>query len=80
MPSYIKDTLDLIKRINEIKDITKDKILVTLDVKLLYTKNSNHEGIEAVKSALNSISQNPIAKIKFLFSILTLNNVVFIGI
>ena len=42
----------------------------------------NHEGIYAVKSALNSVSQKPIATkvIKFLFLILALNNFVFNGI
>ena len=83
MPSYIKDTSDFIKKIVETKDINKDTILVTLDLKSLYTNIPNHEGIEAVKSALNSVSQKPIATkviIKFLFLILTLNNFVFNGI
>ena len=83
LPSYIKDTSDFINRINETKEINKDSILVTLDVKSLYTNIPNHEGIEAVKSALNSVSQKPIATkviIKFLFLILTLNNFVFNGV
>ena len=83
LPSYIQDTSDFINRISETIDINKDTILVTLDVKSLYTNISNHEGIEAVKSALNSVSQKPIATkviIKFLFLILTLNNFVFNGI
>ena len=37
--------------------INKGTILVTLNVKSLYTNIPNHEGIEAVKSALNSISK-----------------------
>ena len=43
----------------------------------------NRQGIEAVKSALNSVSQNPIATkviIMFLYLILTLNSFVFNGI
>ena len=36
LPSYIKDTSGFINRINETKDINKDTILVTLDVKSLY--------------------------------------------
>ena len=83
MPSYLKDTSDFINRINETKDINKDTIRVTLHVKSLYTNIPNHEGIEAVKTALNSVSQKPIATkviIKFLFLILTLNNFVFNGI
>ena len=83
LPSYVKDTSDFINKINETKDINKHTILVTLDVKSLYTNILNHEGIEAVKRALNSVSQKPIATkviIKFLFLILTLNNFVFNGI
>ena len=63
--------------------MNKDTILVTLDVKSLYTNIPNHEGIEAVKSTLNSTSQKPIAMevtIKLMFLILTLNNFVFNGI
>ena len=37
LPSYEKDTSDFINRINKTKDINKDTILVTLNVKSLYT-------------------------------------------
>ena len=57
LPSYVKDTSDFINKINETKDINKHTILVTLDVKSLYTNILNHEGIEAVKRALNCISK-----------------------
>ena len=84
MPSYIKDTSDFTNRINKTKDINKDTILVTLNVKSLYTNIPNHEGIETLKSALNSVSKKPIATkviIKFLFVLtLTLSNFVFNGI
>ena len=82
MPSYITDTSDFSK-INETKDINKDTIVVTLDVRSLYTNILNRERIEAVKSALKSLSQISIAMkviIKFLFLILKLNNFVFNGI
>ena len=62
-PSYLN-------LLGETKDINKYTILVALDVKSLYTNITNHEGIEAVKSALNYVSQKPIATkviIKFLF-------------
>ena len=36
LSSYIKDTSDFVNRINETKDINKDTILVTLDVKSIY--------------------------------------------
>ena len=78
MPSYIKDTSDFINRINETKYINKETILVTLDVKTLYNNILHHEGIGAVKSALNSVYQKPIpTKVVIM---LTLNNFVFNGI
>ena len=78
---YIKDYSDFSNRIIETKYINKDAIIVTLDVRSLYTNIPNHERIGTVKSALNSISRKPIAKsIKFLFLILTLNNFAFNGI
>ena len=76
-PSYIKDTSDFNNK-NETKDIHKDTILVTLDVKALYTNIPNHEGIEAVKSALNSQKQIGTKNvIRFLLLILTLNIALF---
>ena len=56
--------------VGETKDINEYTILVALDVKSLYTNITNHDGIDAVKSALNFVSQKPIATkviIKFLF-------------
>ena len=82
MPSYIKDISDFMNKINETKDVNKETIL-KLDVKSLYSNFPNHEGIVAVKSALNSVFQKLIATkviIKLLFIILTLNNFVFNGI
>ena len=35
LPSYIKDTSDFINKISETENMTKDKFLVTLDVKSL---------------------------------------------
>ena len=62
-PSYLN-------LVGETKDINEYTILVALDVKSLYTNITNHDGIDAVKSALNFVSQKPIATkviIKFLF-------------
>ena len=83
LSSYIKDTSDFINRINETKYIHEDAILMTLDVRSLYTNYTNHEGIETVKGALNSVSQKPTVTkviIRILFLILRLNNFVFNGI
>ena len=81
--TYVKGTTDFINKLENVKDTSKDSILVTLDVKALYTHISNHEGIETVKETLNNQAKKPIATrviIKFLYLILTLNNFVFNGI
>ena len=83
LPSYIKDTVDFINKINGIENITDETFLDTLDVKPLYTNIPNHEGIEAAKEALKSVPKKPIATkviIKFLFLTLTLNIFIFNGI
>ena len=51
-----------------------------MDTKILCNNIPNHEGIEAVKETLNSQAKKPIATrviIKFLYLILTMNNLVF---
>ena len=76
-PSYVKDTTGFINKFQNVKDTSKDSILVTLAVKALYTNIPNHEGIEAVKEILSNQAKKPIATrviIEFLYLILTLNN------
>ena len=83
LQSHIKDTADFIKKINRVENITEKAFLVSFGVKSILTNISNHEGNEAAKEALNSVTQKPIAAkvfIKFLFPILTLNNFIFNGI
>ena len=66
-----------------VKDTSKDSILVTLNVKVLYNNITNHKGIEVVKEALNNQAKKQIAVrviIKFLYLMLTLNNFIFNGI
>ena len=82
LPSYVKDNR-FQKKLENLKDTSKDSILVTLDEKALYTNIPNHEGIEAVKKARNNQDKKPIAArviINFLYLILTLKNFVCKGI
>ena len=82
LKSYIKDTTDFINKLNSVQSVKEDTLFVTFDVKSLYTNIPNHEGIQAVKEALNREQDRPIATkvvIKFLYFILTLNNFVFNG-
>ena len=79
IPSYIKDTNDFIKKTKDLK-VPKDAILVSLDVKALYTSIPNSEGIAAVKKAYDKYQQKTVATkvlTTFLALILTLNNFIF---
>ena len=80
LTSYVKDTTDFL---NQIKDASKNlpvnSILVTMDVKSLYTNIPNKEGIDAVRSFITQSdkqSQIPVIT-SFLWLILTLNNFTF---
>ena len=78
-----KDTTDFINKLENVKDRSKDSVLVTLDVKALYTNIPNHEDIEAVKETPNIQVKKPIATrviIKFLYFVSIQNNFVFNGI
>ena len=75
LPSYVKHTTDFINKLSI--DTSKDSILVTLDVKVLYTDTPNHEGMEAVKETINNQATKPMATQVI---ILTLSNFVFDGI
>ena len=50
-PSYIKDTHDFLKKIEQIK-IPQNSFFVTLDVDSLYTNINNKEGLAAVAEVL----------------------------
>ena len=53
LPSYIKDIVDFINKINGVKNISEEIFLVTLDIRSLYSNIPNHEGIEAANEALS---------------------------
>ncbi len=83
LKSYTKDSTDTIKKISAISnDIREEDILVTMDVRSLYTNIPNEEGIQAVRDTLNtSPSRLPTRVITtFLTLILTLNNFIFNGL
>ena len=80
IPSYIKDTQDFLKKLEKVKDIPLESLLVTLDVKSLYTNIPNNEGIKAVKESYEKYKEKTVSTkviITFLSLILTLNNFVF---
>ena len=81
IPSYVKDTQDFLKKLEKVNDIPQESLLVTLDVKSLYTNISNNEGIRAVKESYEKYKEKTVSTkviIKtFLSLILTMNNFVF---
>ncbi|XP_066931363.1 uncharacterized protein [Clytia hemisphaerica] len=77
--SYIKDTTDFINKIETIT-LPQNPILVTMDVKSLYTNIPNEEGINAINNILTTNKTQNSLKTKiltFLRLILTLNNFCF---
>ena len=80
IPSYVKDTNDFLNKISNIKAIPDNSLLVSMDVKSLYTNIPNSEGISAVKKSFDNYPKKTIAMkviTTFLALILTLNNFVF---
>ena len=49
LKSYVKDSTNFIWKINNVEKVSGNGILVTIDVRSLYTNTPNKEGIEAVK-------------------------------
>ena len=77
LKSYVKGTMDFIKKIEAI-----DHYLVSLDVRSLYTSIPHKEGIEAVKQKLKKSKPSISIRVILIFLklILSLNNFVFNGI
>ena len=82
VPSYIKDTTDFLNKLQTISNVPPGTLLVTLDVKSLYTNIPHSEGVVACRSALNTrqVLQPPTEDlIQLITYILTKNNFVFQG-
>ena len=83
LPSYVQDTTDFLQKLRALpEELPEDALLVTMDVRSLYTNVPNQEGIEAVKSYLRARakpSDRSLSQViaTFLSLILTLNNFVF---
>ena len=80
IPSYVRDTTDFLQKLDKVKNIPNDCLLVTFDVKSMYTNIPNNEGIKAVRKAYDNHPNKTVATkviITFFRLILTLNNFVF---
>ena len=76
----MKDTNDFLRKIEECSsDIDEKAILVTMDVKSLYTNIPNDEGIRATRTFLSRAGKSLLipAIVEFPWLNLTLNNFIF---
>ena len=79
IPSYVQHSNDFRNRINTAKNIPPNWMLVTMDVKSLYTNIANSEGILTVKVAYGSYQEKSVTTkvtITLFAQILTLNNLI----
>ena len=80
--SYIRDTTDLLYKIKDIGKIPDNALLVTMDVRSLYTNISHKEGLSALKNSLNTRSNKEPATevlLTLMRHVLTLNCFTFNG-
>ena len=77
LKSFVKDSTDFIRKINSMEKIPDNSILVTMDVRSLYTNISNREGIEAAETTLKRKNIGTMVTSTFLRLVLTLSNFVF---
>ena len=57
LPSYLRDTTHFLTRVQGLDTLPLGTLLVTLDVKSLYTNIPHDDGIEACREALNTRTQ-----------------------
>ena len=80
LPSYIKDRTHFLRKLDDLKELPRRSLLVTLDVSSLYTNIPHKEGIEACRKALNSSGHLSCSRLKtesicdLMHMILTTNN------
>ena len=57
LPSYVQDTSHFLSKVENLKNIPPESIILTMDVSQLYTNIPNQKGIEASKFALRNGGQ-----------------------
>ena len=78
--SYVQDTTDFLRKINQTDFVPHNPYLVSLDLKSLCTNITNAEGIRSVKKSLEKYSKRTASTkviTTFLTLILTLNKFIF---
>ena len=71
LPSFVKDTGAFLRKIESTKKVSRNSILVTMDVSSLYTNIPHREGINAVAQTLER-RQNPTVITRVIIKLLTL--------
>lgn len=82
LPSYLRDTTHFLHKLQELSVLLPGILLVTLDVKSLYTNFPHNDGIKSCKERLNTkISLQPTTKdvVELVRQILTKNYLTFAG-
>ena len=82
LPSYLRDTTHFLTRVQGLDTLPLGTLLVTLDVKSLYTNIPHDDGIEACREALNTRTQlQPPTEdlVELIKQILTKNTFIFAG-
>ena len=73
--SYVKDSTNILRRIFSLNDKLPDNIiLLTIDVKSLYTNMPNYEGIKASREVLEKHNTQNYGNINVIRQTLILNN------
>jgi len=80
LPSYLKDSTDLINKLSKIEHVPNNAVFVTMDVKSLYTNIPNQQGIYAVRETLMNWPNLATVITTFLGLLLTMNNFIFNGL
>ena len=82
IPSYIKDTNDFNLKLQQLDDLSFERLLVTLDVISLYTNILHQEGLNACRVILNKreVLDPPTEQIDNLTSIILKRNNFFDGL
>ena len=78
--SYVQDTTDFLRKINQIDFVSENSYLISPDVKSIYANTPNTEGMKSVKTSLGKYSKRTASTkviTTFLALILTLNNFIF---
>ena len=61
IPSYVKDTQNFFEKLEKVKDIPQESLLVTLHVKSLRTNIPNNEAIKAVKESFEKYKEKTVS-------------------